>query len=65
MPSYALKIRPCRIYVGRSRWEIKGDDGSVVTSGLSFATEQEAELDGGIHLKKRIAERRAADRRRI
>jgi hypothetical protein len=58
MPSYALKTKPCRVYPGRYRWEIVGDDGSVVSSAISFATEQEAELVGGEHLQMRMSERK-------
>jgi hypothetical protein len=45
-PPYDLVVRPCTIHAGRFRWDIR-EGGTPVQSSLdSFASEQEARMDG-------------------
>jgi hypothetical protein len=45
-PPYELVVRACTIHAGRYRWEIRQVGTPVQTSMESFATAQEAHVDG-------------------
>ena len=51
---YDLVTRPCTIYAGRFRWDIRENGRPVQSSIESFATEQEAHADGRHELEKLI-----------
>jgi hypothetical protein len=48
---YDLVIRPCTIYAGRFRWDIR-KNGPVQSCMESFASEQEAREDGRRELER-------------
>jgi hypothetical protein len=52
--TYDLVTRPCTIYAGRFRWDIRENGRPVRSSIESFATEQEAHADGRHELEKLI-----------
>ena len=51
---YDLVTRPCTIYAGRFRWDIRENGRPIQSSMESFATEQEAHADGRHELEKLI-----------
>ena len=51
---YDLVTRPCTIYAGRFRWDIRENGRPIQSSIESFATEQEAHADGRHELEKII-----------
>ena len=51
---YDLVTRPCTIYAGRFRWDIRENGRPIQSSMESFATEQEAHADGRHELEKSI-----------
>jgi hypothetical protein len=51
---YDLVTRPCTIQAGRFRWDIRENGRPIQSSMESFATEQEAHVDGRHELEKII-----------
>jgi hypothetical protein len=51
---YDLVTRPCTIYAGRFRWDIREHGRPIQSSMESFATEQEAHADARHYLEKLI-----------
>jgi hypothetical protein len=49
---YDLVTRPCTIHAGRFRWDIRQNGRPVQSSMESFASEQEAHMDGRLELEK-------------
>jgi hypothetical protein len=49
---YDLVTRPCTIHAGRFRWDIRQNGRPVQSSIESFASEQEAHMDGRLELEK-------------
>jgi hypothetical protein len=49
---YDLVTRPCTIHAGRFRWDIRQNGRPVQSSMESFASEQEAHVDGRRELEK-------------
>jgi hypothetical protein len=49
---YDLVTRPCTIHAGRFRWDIRENGRPVQSSIESFASEQEAYMDGRLELEK-------------
>jgi hypothetical protein len=49
---YDLVTRPCTIHAGRFRWDIRQNGRPVQSSLESFASEQEAHMDGRLELEK-------------
>jgi hypothetical protein len=45
-PPYDLVVRPCTIHAGRFRWDIQEGGRPVQSSLDSFASENEARMDG-------------------
>ncbi len=49
---YDLVTRPCTIHAGRFRWDIRQNGKPVQSSMETFASEQEAHMDGRLELEK-------------
>ena len=45
-PPYDLVTRLCTIHAGRYRWDIRQSEKPIQSSADSFASEQEAHVDG-------------------
>jgi hypothetical protein len=60
---YSVRVRPCTIHAGRFRWDIHEHgyehDRPMQSSLDSFATDQEAEVDGLAEMEKLTSARRS------